>query len=74
MRRQPGALGTLANGMASRALWKGDAFWDEYLMRFLTTNRGHSTFFTWLTDPSPGGAALHAEALTREVKIDDAFR
>lgn len=52
MRRQPGALGTLANGMASRALWKGDAFWDEYLMRFMTTNRGHSTFFPWLTDPS----------------------
>lgn len=51
MHKQPGALGTLANGMASRALWKGDDFWDEYRTRFMTTNRGHSTFYNWLNDP-----------------------
>ncbi|MBI5168540.1 MAG: insulinase family protein [Candidatus Eisenbacteria bacterium] len=58
MRKQPGALGTLANGMAARALWKGDAFWDEYLLRFQTTNRGHSTFYSWLTDPQHQAALL----------------
>ncbi|MFN8587712.1 MAG: hypothetical protein U0704_07890 [Candidatus Eisenbacteria bacterium] len=52
MRRQPGSLGTLATGMASRTLWKGDAFWAEYLGRLQTTLRGHNTFAAWLTDPS----------------------
>ncbi len=58
LRRQPGALGTLANVMVSRALWKGDAFWDEYSLRLQRTNLSHNTFANWMTDPSHQGALL----------------
>jgi len=46
-----GALGTLATTTAVRTLWKGDAFWDEYLMRFMSTGIAPSTFYRSLIDP-----------------------
>lgn len=50
-REQPGALGTMATSMASRAIWRGDGFWDLYRQRFETTSRGHNTFAHWIADP-----------------------
>lgn len=58
MGHQPGALGTLATGMASRALWKGDAFWDTYLQRFENTTLGHSVFANWMVAPEHQGVLL----------------
>jgi hypothetical protein len=34
-----------------RALWKGDAFWNEYLARFDRSSLGHNFFYEWLTVP-----------------------
>ena len=50
LRTDPGGLGTLSNGMATRALWMGDAFWAEYLRRFRTQQIGHSYFYEWMAD------------------------
>lgn len=50
-RANPGALGTLANSMARRALWRGDAFWNDYLRRVLTTRYSHNIFTPWMDDP-----------------------
>ncbi len=52
MRRDPSGLGTVSNGLATRALWHGDAFWAGYLERFETLKLGHSYFYEWLVDPS----------------------
>lgn len=46
-----GALGTLATTTAARALFKGDAFWDAYLERFVSTTVAPSTFYALLNDP-----------------------
>lgn len=51
MHTQPGALATLSGNMATRALWKGDAFWDVYRYRFENTVRSHNTFWKWLVAP-----------------------
>lgn len=46
-----GALGTLATSTAVRALWKGDAFWDVYVSRFLSTAIAPGMFYPLLIDP-----------------------
>ena len=58
MRDRAGALGTLAGSMATRALWRGDAFWDLYRRRFETTLIGHNSFVKWMADPSHQVALL----------------
>jgi hypothetical protein len=50
LRSDPGGLGTLSNGLATRALWLGDAFWADYLRRFQMQRIGHSYFYEWLAD------------------------
>ena len=50
LKSDPGGLGTLSNGMATRALWMGDAFWADYLQRFRTQKIGHSYFYEWMAD------------------------
>ena len=49
-RADPGALGTLSSSMSTRALWRGDGFWQGYLARFDKLSLGHSYFYEWLTD------------------------
>jgi hypothetical protein len=51
LQKQPGGLGTLANNLATRALWRGDAFWRDYLGRFDRQAMGHSSFYEWITKP-----------------------
>ena len=46
----PGGLGTISSGLATRALWRGDAFWKDYLRRFDTLKVGHSYYYAWLND------------------------
>lgn len=46
----PNGLGTLTTGMATRAVWHGDAFWSGYLDRFMTLKLGHGFFFEHLAD------------------------
>ena len=50
LRKDPGGLGTLSNGLATRALWLGDAFWADYLRRFRTQKIGHSYFYEWMAE------------------------
>jgi hypothetical protein len=50
LRADPGGLSTLSNGMATRALWMGDAFWADYLRRFRTQKYGHSYFYEWMAE------------------------
>jgi hypothetical protein len=50
VRSDPGALATLSSGMATRALWKGDAFWADYLRRFKSLKIGHNYYYEWLAD------------------------
>jgi hypothetical protein len=49
LRKDASGLGTLSNGAATRALWRGDRFWAQYLDRFNTTTLGHNYFYTWIT-------------------------
>jgi len=51
MQRDAGGLGTLSSNLATRALWRGDAFWNEYLARFDRASLGHSYFYEWITAP-----------------------
>lgn len=50
MRAEPAGLGTLTSGMATRAVWHGDAFWAGYLERFMTLKLGHSSYYEYLAD------------------------
>jgi hypothetical protein len=50
LRTDSGGLGTLSNGLATRALWRGDAFWTDYLRRFKSLRIGHSYYYEWLAD------------------------
>ena len=50
LRSEAGGLGTLSNGLATRALWMGDRFWDDYLRRFDRLKIGHGYFYEWITD------------------------
>ena len=49
-RAEPGAMGTLSSGMATRALWMGDAFWNGYLANLDRLSLGHSFFYDRLAD------------------------
>jgi len=49
---ETGPLGTLGTSMATRALWRGDAFWDDYLARFQTQRYGHSSFYGQIDQPA----------------------
>jgi len=51
LQREAGGLGTLSSNLATRALWNGDAFWNEYLARFDRASLGHSFYYEWLTAP-----------------------
>lgn len=48
---ETGPLATIAMNTATRALWMGDAFWDDYLARFLSQRYGHNTFYHWMDQP-----------------------
>ena len=50
--RAPGMLVPLTNGMVTRALWRGDGFWDRYRHRFETTPIAPAVFFNWMKDPA----------------------
>lgn len=56
LRRQsasaPGMLTPLATGMATRALWRGDAFWDRYRVSFEQSAVTPTAFFNWVLDPA----------------------
>lgn len=51
LHREAGGLGTLSSNLATRALWRGDAFWNEYLARFDRASLGHNYFYEWITAP-----------------------
>lgn len=51
LRTDASGLGTLSNGAATRALWRGDRFWAQYLERFAATTIGHNYFYSWITAP-----------------------
>jgi hypothetical protein len=44
----PGTLATLGFSAASRALWRGDAFWGRYRRNFETTRFGSTWFTQWM--------------------------
>ncbi len=48
---EPGGLGTLSSNLATRPLWRGDRFWNEYLARFDRLALGHNYFYEWITAP-----------------------
>jgi hypothetical protein len=50
LRSDPGALATISNGVATRALYLGDAYWKDYLRRFRDLRIGHNYFYEWLAD------------------------
>jgi hypothetical protein len=52
LRRDPSGLGTVSGNMATRALWHGDAFWNDYLQRLDRLQMGHSNYYDWMTDPA----------------------
>jgi hypothetical protein len=58
LRTDAGGLGTLSNGAATRALWKGDEFWARYLARFDETKLGHNYFYGWITQPEQQSVLL----------------
>jgi hypothetical protein len=51
LRTDPAGLATVANGLATRALWMGDGFWSGYLKRFDRTLLGHNYFYPLITQP-----------------------
>jgi hypothetical protein len=48
----PGMLAPMTAGMVTRALWRGDAFWELYRRRFETTAVAPSAFLAWMQDPA----------------------
>jgi len=48
----PGMLTPLTTGMAARALWRGDAFWDRYRESFEQSVMSPTVFFDWMLDPA----------------------
>ena len=48
---EPSVLTALTSSMATRALWRGDAFWDPYRDRFERTTLGHTIFVPWMSAP-----------------------
>jgi hypothetical protein len=51
-RRSPGPITTMSVGAGIRATWKGDAFWNLYLHRFLTTTVAPQRLLPWYQDPA----------------------
>jgi hypothetical protein len=47
----PGTLASVAFITASRACWRGDAFWDRYLRRFQTARIDRTKYTHWILDP-----------------------
>jgi len=45
------SMGTLTEGMAGRALFRGDAFWADYRQRFEKVSLGQNYFYDWITQP-----------------------
>jgi hypothetical protein len=62
LQREAGGLGTLSSNLATRALWHGDAFWNEYLARFDRASLGHNFYYEWLTQPEHQAVLLLAPA------------
>lgn len=50
--RAPGLLVPLVTGMATRALWRGDGFWDRYRAAFEASEAGPTVFYNWILDPA----------------------
>jgi len=51
-RPAPGFLIPLTTSMATRAVWRGDRFWNLYRYRFETSVDNPSIFFKWMNDPA----------------------
>jgi hypothetical protein len=52
IRRDPAALNTLGNTIATRELWGGEPFWGEYRRRFdLRVSYGYGTWARYIGDP-----------------------
>ena len=51
LKKETGGLGTISTGLATRALWMGDAFWSSYLARFDGALLGHQYFYSHLSSP-----------------------
>jgi hypothetical protein len=49
-RAEPNTMGSLSAGLATRALWRGDAFWAGYLANLDRLALGHSNYYEWLAD------------------------
>lgn len=49
--RAPGMLTPLTTGMVSRALWRGDEFWERYRLAFEQSAASPAVFFNWVLDP-----------------------
>ena len=56
--RNPGGLASVTSGLATRALWKGDAFWAGYLRRFDKLKIGHNYYYEWMEDAKHQTALL----------------
>lgn len=48
----PAHLVPLTAGMATRALWRGDAFWERYRRNFENSVANPTVFFPWMNDPA----------------------
>lgn len=48
----PGMLTPMTTGMAARALWRGDAFWERYRTSFEQSVMSPGVFFAWMLDPA----------------------
>ena len=44
--------------MATRACWRGDAFWDAWRGRFETTKLSPHTFYSYMLAPGHHAAVL----------------
>ena len=58
MRRDASPLHELSVSMATRACWRGDAFWDGWRTRFETTMLSPHTFFNYMLAPGHHAAVL----------------
>ncbi len=57
-RVQVSPLNTIAITAATQALWKGDAFWDQYRTRFEQTRLAPLGFVDWMLEPQHQVALL----------------
>jgi hypothetical protein len=46
---EPSVLTALTGSMATRAMWRGDAFWDQYRDRLERTTLGPNVFVPWMS-------------------------